>query len=242
MPDRDIDDLLLDLREAASPAGSEAIAEARLVERLDRTFSRSDRSLRGAFRSARRTMLALVAVGGVVTGAAATGAIALAAMPSDSQRTAFAAEAANPTRVAYATVAKSTQTPSRDVKRIFGVLSQRYKDIDPANARGIKAADGTQAWVLPGTARTCFGTENADGTGYTCVSNARAAVGSLFSGTVLDDGTVRAIYLVPDDVVEVATEGRTVKPTNNLAVVTYREGSVVTMTADNGESTALMSD
>ncbi len=237
MSERDLDDLLHGLLDATNPPDALGAAEARVLDRLDRTMQSRPRALRAAFRSARRTVLALVAVGGVATGAAATAAIAIA-MPSASEgRIEIVADPANPSRIAFSAVKQSTQPPDRRRLALFRALTRDAPGVRPEDARGVRAADGTQAWVIPGPTRTCFGADNDDGTGYTCTSNARVIRGGLSSASVDTEGTIRAIYLVPDDVVSASAGGQSVAPHNNLVVMSYPSGSTVTFTTKSGDAT-----
>lgn len=238
MSERDLDDLLYGLLDATNPPDELGAAEARVLNRLDQTMASRPRALRAAFRSARRTMLALVAVGGVATGAAGTAAIAIA-MPSATEgRIEIVADPANPGRIAFSAVKRSTQQPSRSQAVIFRDLARDFPGIRPEDARGVRASDGTQAWVIPGPDRTCFGADNDDGTGYTCTSNARVIKGGLSTAAVDTDGTVHAIYLVPDDVSTATAGGQRFAPHNNLVVMTYPSGSTVTFTTTSGDVTS----
>ncbi len=235
MSERDLDDLLLGLRDTANPLDALADAEARVLDRLDRTMESRPRALRAAFRSARRTVLALVAVGGVATGAAATAAIAIAGPWNDPAPIEIVADPANPDRIVFSAVARSTQRPDAQHRRIFLGLTHAAPDIRPDDARGVRTADGTQAWVIPGPTRTCFGADNDDGTGFTCTSNARVVRGGLSSASVDVDGTVQAIYLVPDQIESARAAGRTFTPHDNLIAMSYPAGSTVTFTTKSGD-------
>lgn len=239
MRDYDLDEHLSHLRDAAAAPAQEDEIVARLVDRLDLEFELSRPTVRDAFRGARRTLLALVAFGGVITGAAATGAIAIAAdrpAPAPVQETAEAVDA-NPTKIAYAAVSASDRRPAGRVKALLTVAARNYDDLDIADARGITAVDGTRAWVVTGTAHTCFGAQNEDGTGYACETNALARRGALSTAAVDGSGKVRAIYLVPDDVLAITAGGATFRPTNNLVAATYDEGDPVTIVRAGGSIT-----
>lgn len=238
MSERDLDDLLYGLLDATNPADELGAAEARVLNRLDQTMASRPRALRAAFRSARRTMLALVAVGGVATGAAATAAIAIA-MPSAREGTIeIVADPANPSRIAFTAVKKSTQEPDKRKLVMFRELTRDAPGLRPEDARGVRASDGTQAWIIPGPTRTCFGTDNDDGTGYTCTSNASVIRGGLASASVDTEGTVRAIYLVPDDVVSASAGGQRFAPHNNLVAMSYPAEATVTFTTKSGDVTS----
>jgi len=220
MSERDLDDLLHGLLDATNPPDALGAAEARVLNRLDQTMESRPRALRAAFRSARRTMIALVAVGGVATGAAATAAIAIA-MPSASEGTIeIVADPANPSRIAFTAVKQSTQEPDKRKLAIFRELTRDAPGVRPGDARGVRASDGTQAWVIPGPTRTCFGADNGDGTGYSCTSNASVIRGGLSSAAIDTEGTVRAIYLVPDDVVSASAAGQSAaRPADHRGVL-----------------------
>lgn len=238
MSERDLDDLLHGMLDATNPPDALSAAEARVLNRLDQTMASRPRALQAAFRSARRTMIALVAVVGVATGAAATAAIAIA-MPSATEGTIeIVADPANPSRIAFTAVKKSTQQPSRSQQAIFRDLARDSPGLRADDARGIRASDGTQAWVIPGPNRTCFGADNDDGTGYTCTSNASVIRGGLSSAAIDTEGTVRAIYLVPDDVVSASAAGQSAAPHNNLVVMSYPSGSTVTFKTKSGDVTS----
>jgi hypothetical protein len=243
MPDDHLDDLLRELRSVADPDGPGDDAERRLVARLDRTLGAQDRSLRAGFRNARRAVLAIVAAAGIAAGAAGGAAVALAAggtgAPGTAQGGELRADPANPSRVAYAAVERSTVRPTGRTRVLLGVLARRFPDVDLAAARGIEAADGTRGWVVPGRKHTCFGAENDDGTGYTCVSNARARLGALSTAAVSPDGRIRAIYLVPDGVDRLEADGRTFRPRGNLVVATYGEDAPVTIVTGSGTTTTI---
>lgn len=235
MSERDLDDLLYGLLDATNPPDELGAAEARVLNRLDQTMASRPRALRAAFRSARRTMLALVAVGGVATGAAATAAIAIA-MPSASEGTIeIVADPANPERIAFTAVKQSTQKPDRVQRVIFRELARNAPGLRLEDVRGVRASDGTQAWVLPGPTRTCFAADNDDGTGYTCASNASVIRGALSTASVDTEGTVHAIYLVPDDVISASAGGQSAAPHNNLVAMSYPSGSTVTFKSKSGD-------
>lgn len=237
MSERDLDDLLYGLLDTANAPEELSAAEARVLNRLDQTMASRPRALRAAFRSARRTMLALVAVGGVATGAATTAAIAFAMPSTDEATIEVVAHPANPSQVVFSAVKRSTQQPNARERAMFRELTRDAPGVRPEDARGIHASDGTQAWVVPGPTRTCFGADNGDGTGYTCTSNANVIRGALSAADVNTEGTVRAIYLVPDDVVSASAAGQTVTPHNNLVVVSYPAGTTVTFTTKSGDVT-----
>lgn len=238
MSERDLDDLLHGLLDATNPPDALGAAEARVLDRLDRAMASRPRALRAAFRSARRTVLALVAVGGVATGAAATAAIAIAMPSAGGGPIELVADPANPERIAFRAVEQSTQVPGAAERAIFRSLARKAPDLRLEDVRGVRAADGTQAWVLPGPTRTCFGADNDDGTGFTCTSNARAIKGGLSTAAVDSEGTVRAIYLVSDDVTSATAAGRRFAPHDNLVVMTYPSGSTVTFTTKSGDVTS----
>ncbi|MFA4929642.1 MAG: hypothetical protein WC558_14080, partial [Patulibacter sp.] len=179
MSERDLDDLLLGLRDTANPLDAVAEAEARVLNRLDRTMESRPRALRAAFRSARRTMLALVAVGGVATGATATAAIAIAMPGERSRPMEFLAAPANPEQIAFSALNQSTERPSASQLSAFRVLERSSPGIRVDDARIVRASDGSQAWVIPGPARTCFGVENQEGAGTVCKSNSSVVRGGL---------------------------------------------------------------
>jgi hypothetical protein len=238
MSERDLDDLLHGMLDATNPPDALGAAEARVLNRLDQTMESRPRALRAAFRSARRTMIALVAVGGVATGAAATAAIAIA-MPSASEGTIeIVADPANPSRIAFTAVKESTHEPDQRTLAMFRALTRDAPGLRPGDARGVRASDGTQAWVIPGPTRTCFGADNSDGTGYTCTNNANVIRGALSSAEVNNEGTIRAVYLVPDQVVTATASGQSVAPHNNLVVISYPAGSTVTFKTKSGDVTS----
>lgn len=243
MPDDHLDDLLRELRSVADPDGPGADAERRLVARLDRTLGAQDRSLRAGFRNARRAVLAIVAAAGIAAGAAGGAAVALAAggtgAADGAQGAELRADAANPSRVAYTAVTRSEVRPEGRTRVLLRVLARRFPDVDLAAARGIEAADGTRAWVVPGRKHTCFGAQNDDGTGYTCVANARARLGALSTAAVGSDGRIRAIYLVPDDVDRLEADGQAFRPRGNLVVATYGEQAPVTIVTGSGRATTI---
>jgi hypothetical protein len=243
MPDDHLDDLLRELRSVADPDGPGVDAERRLVARLDRTLGTPDRSLRAGFATARRAVLAIVAALGILVGAAGGAAVALAAngteKPGQTQGGVVRAGSANPTTVSYAAVRRSDLRPRGRTRVLLGVVSRRFPDVDLAAARGIRAADGTRAWVVPGSKHTCFGADNTDGTGYTCVSNARARLGALSTAAGGPDGRIRAIYLVPDDVARLEADGRTFRPRGNLVVAAYGEDVPVTLVTRGGTATTI---
>lgn len=126
----------------------------------------------------------------------------------------------------YTAVSRSSQLPTARVAQMHAVLAARYPDVVGRPIRGIKAADGTQAWVVSGTKHTCFGADNSDGTGYSCVANLDADEGVSIAET-RRDGSERSVILVPDQVGSVSVAGARTAATNNLVVVEHLTGATV---------------
>lgn len=169
-------------------------------------------------------VVAVVSAGGTL----AAGALATADAPSG--------PAATPSPSA---VERSTQDPTERVEEMVAVMARRFPDIAGVDPQGVQADDGTQAWVVAGERTTCFGAENAEGTGYTCAPNAVAASTPLSVMERGEDGDTRAAFLVPDAVRAVAVDGRQLAPSHNVVVVEFgrtakvqalrRDGTAITL-------------
>ncbi|MBF6621058.1 MAG: hypothetical protein ITG02_12620 [Patulibacter sp.] len=133
----------------------------------------------------------------------------------------------------YTAVARSAQPATRRVAEMHAVLAVRYPDVAGRPVRGIRAADGTQAWVVTGPKHTCFGADNGDGTGYSCRANVSADEGLSIVET-RRDGTARSVILVPDRVASVDVAGARTAATNNLVVVEHLVGATVRATPSDG--------
>lgn len=135
----------------------------------------------------------------------------------------------------YNALEHSAQKPTARIAQMQRVLAARYPDLAGRATRGLKAADGTQAWVVSGSKHTCLGADNSDGTGYTCRPNDEA-----FDGiTVAEkraDGTQRSVLLVPDDIASVTAGGRVAAAKNNLVVAEHPVGAAVQANPSDGGS------
>jgi hypothetical protein len=118
----------------------------------------------------------------------------------------------------YAAVQRSTQDPTERVDEMTEVMARRFPDIADAEPVGVQAGDGTQTWVVAGERTTCFGADNGGGTGYTCAPNSVAASTALSVMDRRQDGSTRAVFLVPDAVRSVAVDGRELVPSRNVVV------------------------
>jgi len=181
--------------------------------------------LRTTTRKATATVAAILIVGGAgaATAAALDDSVPVdIAPPTVQQHT----EAPDHPAPYYSAVARSTQKPTARVSEMVDVLADRFPDVAGRRVRGIKAADGTQAWVVSGNKYTCLGADNREGTGYTCSPN-----GEAFDGVSIaerrEDGTQRTIALVPDRIASVSADGADVEPTNNLVITEHRADSAV---------------
>jgi hypothetical protein len=134
---------------------------------------------------------------------------------------AVATENAPPTPTAtpsYAAAERSTQDSPERVDEMTAVMAQRFPDLADAEPVGVQAGDGTQAWVVAGERTTCFGADNGGGTGYTCSPNSVAASTALSIMDRREDGTTRAVFLLPDSVRALAVDGRELAPSRNVVV------------------------
>lgn len=135
----------------------------------------------------------------------------------------------------YNALERSKQKPTARVAEMQQVLAARYPDLAGRATRGLKAADGTQAWVVSGSKHTCLGAENSDGTGYTCRTNDEALDG-ITVAEKRDDGTQRTVLLVPDDIASVTAGGRVAPARNNLVVAEHQVGAAVQANPSDGAS------
>lgn len=135
----------------------------------------------------------------------------------------------------YNALERSAQKPTDRVAQMQQVLAARYPDLAGRTTRGLKAADGTQAWVVSGSKHTCLGADNSDGTGYTCRTNDEALDG-ITVAEKRADGTQRSVLLVPDDIASVNAGGRVAAAKNNLVVAEHQVGAVVQANPSDGGS------
>ncbi len=135
----------------------------------------------------------------------------------------------------YAALERSRQKPTARVAEMHQVLAARYPDLGGRAIRGLKAADGTQAWVVSGSKHTCLGADNSDGTGYTCRTNDEALDG-ITVAEKRADGTQRTVVLVPDDIGSVTAGGRVAATRNNLVVAEHQVGAAVQANPSDGGS------
>lgn len=135
----------------------------------------------------------------------------------------------------YNALERSVQKPTARVAEMQKVLATRYPDLAGRATRGLKAADGTQAWVVSGSKHTCLGADNSDGTGYTCRTNDEAFDG-ITVAEKRPDGTQRSVLLVPDDIASVSASGRVAPAKNNLVVAEHRVDAVVQANPSDGAS------
>lgn len=135
----------------------------------------------------------------------------------------------------YNALERSTQKPTARVAQMQQVLAARYPDLTGRAVRGLRAADGTQAWVVSGSKHTCLGADNSDGTGYTCRTNDEAQDG-ITVAEKRADGSQRTIVLVPDDIASVTAGGRVAPARNNLVVAEHRVGAAVQANPSDGGS------
>lgn len=195
------------------------------------------------FRTNTRKATAVVAAIMVTAGA---GAGAAAALSDSSDEARIAAPAVVelgkpvtdvPVRPAphYNALERSAQKPTARVAQMQQVLAARYPDLAGRTTRGLKAADGTQAWVVSGSKHTCLGADNSDGTGYTCRPNDEALDGITVAEKHAD-GTQRTVLLVPDDIASVTAGGRVAAAKNNLVVAEHAVGAAVQANPSDGGS------
>lgn len=135
----------------------------------------------------------------------------------------------------YNALERSTQRPTARVAEMHRVLAARYPDLAGRAVRGLKAADGTQAWVVSGGKHTCLGADNSDGTGYSCRTNDEAFDG-ISVAEKRADGSQRSVLLVPDDIASVTAGGRVATAKNNLVVAEHPVGAVVQANPSDGGS------
>lgn len=187
--------------------------------------------LRTSTRKATAVVAAIVLTGGV--GAATAAALSDSSDEATRGRAPAVVELGKPVtdvpvRPAphYNALERSTQRPTARVAQMQQVLAARYPDLAGRATRGLKAPDGTQAWVVSGSKHTCLGADNSDGTGYTCRPNDEALDG-ITVAEKRADGTQRTVVLVPDDIASVTAGGRVAAAKNNLVVAEHRVGAAV---------------
>jgi hypothetical protein len=139
----------------------------------------------------------------------------------------------------YAAVERSTQDPTQRVEEMVAVMARRFPDIAGVEPRGVQADDGTQAWIIAGERTTCFGADNADGTGYTCAPNGVAASTALSVMQRHEDGGTRAAFLVPDAVRAVAVDGHELEAPRNVVVVELDKTDEVRALRQDGSAVTL---
>ena len=194
-------------------------------------------------RSTTRKATAIVAAIALTAGAGAATAAALSDSPEGEP---LAAPAVVPLGMAvtdvpirpaphYNALERSAQKPTARAAEMQKVLATRFPDLAGRATRGLKAADGTQAWVVSGSKHTCLGADNSDGTGYTCRTNDEALDG-ISVAEKRPDGTQRSVLLVPDDIASVTAGGRVAPAKNNLVVAEHRVGAVVQANPSDGGS------
>lgn len=194
-------------------------------------------------RTTTRKATAVVAAIAITAGAGAATAAALSDSSEDARTAAPAAVGLGkpvtdvPVRPAphYNALERSAQKPTSRVAAMQKVLAARYPDLTGRPTRGLKAADGTQAWVVSGNKHTCLGADNSDGTGYTCRPNDEALDG-IAVAEKRADGTQRSVLLVPDDIASVNAGGRVAAAKNNLVVAEHPVGAVVQANPSDGGS------
>lgn len=194
-------------------------------------------------RTTTRKATAVVAAIVIIGGAGAATAAALSDSADDARlQTLGATELGKPTtdvpvRPAphYNALERSTQKPPARVATMQQVLATDYPDLAGRATRGLKAADGSQAWVVSGSKHTCLGVENSDGVGYTCQPN-DAAFDGISIAEKRADGTQRSVLLVPDDIASVTAGGRVAPARNNLVVTEHRVGAAVMANPSDGGS------
>ncbi len=133
----------------------------------------------------------------------------------------------------YRAAERSTQKPTGRVLEMHRVLATRYPDLVGRPVRGLKAADGTQAWVVSGAKHTCLGADNSEGTGYSCRPNGEAQDG-ISVAERRQDGTQRTVALVPDEIGSVSASGSRVAAENNLVVAEHRTGAALQANPTDG--------
>lgn len=135
----------------------------------------------------------------------------------------------------YNALERSAQKAPARVAQAQQVLAARYPDLAGRAARGLKAADGSQAWVVTGSKHTCLGAENSEGIGYSCRPNDEALDG-ISVAEKRPNGVQRSVLLVPDDIASVSADGRVASATNNLVVTEHRVDAVVKANPSDGGS------
>jgi hypothetical protein len=195
-------------------------------------------------RTTTRKATAVVAALVITAGAGAATAAALTDSSDDAQVAAAPAALDVATPVTdvpvrpaphYNALERSAQKPTARVAQMQRVLAARYPDLTGRSVRGLKAADGTQAWVVSGSKHTCLGADNSDGTGYTCRPNDEALDG-ITVAEKRPDGTQRTVLLVPDDIASVTAGGRVAAAKNNLVIAEHRVGATVQANPSDGGS------
>lgn len=195
-------------------------------------------------RTTTRKATAVAAAILITAGAGAATAAALSDSPDDGGTAAASADvqlgtaaAAVPIRPAphYNALERSQQKPTARVTENQKMLATRFPDLAGRAARGLKASDGTQAWVVSGSKHTCLGTENSEGIGYACQPN-DAAFDGISVAEKRADGTQRSVLLVPDDIASVTAGGRVAPARNNLVVTEHRVGAAVMANPSDGGS------
>ncbi len=135
----------------------------------------------------------------------------------------------------YSAVERSTQKPTARIAEGQKILAARFPDLAGRDLRGLKAADGTQAWVVSGSKHTCLGADNSDGTGFACAPNGDAKRGISVAEVRKDSGE-RSVTLLPDDIGSVTADGRVSKVSGNLVVVEHRGQAVLQANPSDGRA------
>lgn len=138
----------------------------------------------------------------------------------------------------YAAYARSDQRPTGRVRAMIDVINREF-DVNPNQARGVTTVDGKQAWIIPANDGLCFGADDGEGTGYSCATVAELVDDPTVMSAADSDGSVRAVFLVPDATVALEVAGRRFDASNNTVVAHYERGATVTRVDRDGTRVAM---
>lgn len=128
----------------------------------------------------------------------------------------------------YSAYGASEQRASESVTKMIDVLN-RTNDftINPHDARGTTTAEDDPAWIIPGKNGLCFGATDDTGVGYTCGSVEALTENPVMMSAADTNGSVRAVYLVPDQTIALEAQGKRFAATNNTVTAYFKRGAKV---------------
>ena len=136
------------------------------------------------------------------------------------------ADPANPSRRSRSPRSRRARRTRRARSAIFRALTRNgAPGVRPTTHVGSARPTARRPGSSPGPTRTCFGADNDSGTGYTCTSNASVMRGGLSTPTSTRRARSARSTWCPDEVVSADAGGQTFAPHNNLIVMTYPSGT-----------------